>query len=110
VTAPDQPAATVGQHEAPARLAADPVVKQFRDQISDADVKILDLLNRRLKLVAQLKKYKDEHGIDFVDPEREQYMLTYLTRCNKGPISAEGLHEIYDHILSLTKAELVKEG
>lgn len=90
--------------------AADPVVKQFRDQITDADVKIIDILNKRIKLVAQLKKYKEEHGIDFVDPEREQYMLTYLTRANKGPLSAEGLHEIYDHLLSLVKAELVKEA
>ena len=92
-----------------AQPATDPVVKQFRDQITDADVKIIDILNKRIKLVAQLKKYKEEHGIDFVDPEREQYMLTYLTRANKGPLSAEGLHEIYDHILSLVKAELVKE-
>jgi chorismate mutase len=102
VTTPDDAMLT-------AQAAADPVVKQFRDQISDADVKIIDILNKRIKLVAQLKKYKEENGIDFVDPEREQYMLTYLTRANKGPLSAEGLHEIYDHILSLVKAELVKE-
>jgi chorismate mutase len=102
VTTPDDAMLT-------AQAAADPVVKQFRDQISDADVKIIDILNKRIKLVAQLKRYKEENGIDFVDPEREQYMLTYLTRANKGPLSAEGLHEIYDHILSLVKAELVKE-
>jgi chorismate mutase / prephenate dehydratase len=102
VTTPDDAMLT-------AQPATDPVVKQFRDQITDADVKVIDILNKRIKLVAQLKKYKEEHGIDFVDPEREQYMLTYLTRANKGPLSAEGLHEIYDHILSLCKAELVKE-
>jgi chorismate mutase / prephenate dehydratase len=92
------------------QTAVDPVVKQFRDQISDADLKIVEILNKRIKLVAQLKKYKEEHDIDFVDPQREQWLLTFLTRANKGPISSQGLREIYDHILSLTKAELVKEG
>jgi hypothetical protein len=36
-------------------------------------------------------------------------MLTYVSRANKGPLSSEGLREIYDHILSLTKAELLRE-
>jgi chorismate mutase len=89
----------------------DPVIKQFREQISDNDLKIVDALNKRLKLVAQLKKYKDERGVDFYDPEREEWMLTFVTRANGGPLSTEGLHEIYDHILTLTKSELAaKDG
>jgi chorismate mutase len=88
---------------------SDPVIRQFRDQISDNDLKIIEALNKRLKLVAQLRHYKQAHGIDFVDPEREQWMLTYLSRANNGPLSPEGLREIYDHILSLTKAEIMRE-
>lgn len=89
----------------------DPVIKQFREQISDNDLKIVDALNKRLKLVAQLKRYKDERGVDFYDPEREEWMLTFVTRANGGPLSTEGLHEIYEHILTLTKAELAaKDG
>jgi chorismate mutase/prephenate dehydratase len=88
--------------------ASDPVVMQFRDQISDNDLKIIDAINKRIKLVEQLRGYKLEHGIDFVDPEREQWMLNFVARANKGPISAEGLREIYDHIVSLTKAEVLR--
>jgi chorismate mutase/prephenate dehydratase len=88
--------------------ASDPVVMQFRDQISDNDLKIIDAINKRIKLVEQLRAYKLEHGIDFVDPEREQWMLNFVTRANKGPISTEGLREIYDHIVSLTKAEVLR--
>jgi chorismate mutase/prephenate dehydratase len=86
----------------------DPVIRQFRDQISDNDLKIVDAVNKRLKLVAQLHDYKAEHDIDFVDPDREAWMLTYVSRANKGPLSAEGLREIYDHLLSLTKAEVLR--
>ena len=87
----------------------DPVIRQFRDQISDNDLKIVDAINKRLKLVAQLRAYKADRGMDFVDPDREAWMLTFVSRANKGPLSAEGLREIYDHILSLTKAELLRE-
>jgi chorismate mutase len=87
----------------------DPVIRQFRDQISDNDLKIVDAINKRLTLVAKLRTYKEERGIDFVDPDREAWMLTYVSRANKGPLSSEGLREIYDHILSLTKAELLRE-
>jgi len=87
----------------------DPVIRQFRDQISDNDLKLLDALNKRLKLVSQLRDYKLAHDFDFVDQDREQWMLTYLDRANRGPISAEGLREIYDHVLSLTKAEILRD-
>ena len=84
----------------------DPVIKQYRDQISDNDLKIIDAINKRLKLVSQLWKYKQEQGIPASDPAREAWMLTYVTRANKGPLSQEGLAELYHHILDLTKHEL----
>lgn len=86
--------------------AHDPVITQYRDQISDNDLKILDAVNKRLKLVQQLWKYKQEHDIPASDPEREAWMLTYVTRANKGPLSRDGLAELYQHILDLTKQEL----
>ena len=69
----------------------DPVVKQFRDQISDNDLKIIDLINKRLTLVDRLWRYKAEHGIDMYNPEREEWMVTFLSRANKGPLSQEAL-------------------
>ena len=83
----------------------DPVIKQFRDQISDNDLKIIDAVNRRLKLVKQLRAYKEQHGIDFLDPAREEWMLTFVSRANKGPISRDGLAELYRSIVAITKRE-----
>ena len=84
----------------------DPVMKQLREQISDVDRAIIDAVNRRLKLVAQLKRYKDEQGIDFVDPEREEWMFAYQSRANRGPLSDEGLRAFYTELLALTKREV----
>jgi chorismate mutase len=86
--------------------ASDPVIRQLREQVSDNDRALVDALNKRLKLVAKLKTYKDEHGLDFVDPQREEWMLRDLTRFNGGPLSAEGLERIYAAILDLTKREV----
>ena len=65
-------------------------------------------MNARLKLVSRLKRYKEERGIEFVDLEREEWMLNYLLRANRGPLSAEGLRELFTEILDLTKREVAR--
>jgi chorismate mutase len=84
----------------------DPVIRQVREKISDLDRGLVDALNARLKLVAQLKRYKESRGFDFVDPEREEWMFNYLARANRGPLTQEGLRKIYGAVLDLTKDEL----
>jgi len=86
--------------------ADDPHVARVRREISDLDRALVDLVNKRLKLVAQLKRYKEEHGIDFVDLAREEWMLQYLQRANRGPLSADGLSRLYHELLALMKHEV----
>ena len=86
--------------------AGDPLIRQLREQVSDTDRAIVEAINTRLKTVARLKAYKDARGLGFVDPEREQWMLQYLLRANRGPLSAEGLREIFTALLGLTKREV----
>ncbi len=83
----------------------DPVIKNYREQISDNDVKILEALNKRVKLVKSLKDYKDAHGVSFYDPAQEDWVITYLCRANRGPLSNEGLREIYQLVLRVAKRE-----
>jgi chorismate mutase len=56
--------------------------------------------------VARLKRYKESRGIGFLDPEREEWMLQYLQRANRGPLSSEGLKDLFDEVLDLTKREV----
>ena len=88
----------------------DPVVRQLREQISDTDLVIVEAINKRLKLVRRLKDYKSSRGFEFVDQAREDWMLAYVTRANGGPLSAEGLREIYGALLDLTKREVASEA
>jgi chorismate mutase len=84
----------------------DPYVLKVRRELSDLDSALVELVNKRLRIVAQLKRYKDEHGIGFVDLAREEWMLQYLQRANRGPLTPEGLAELYHELLGLTKREV----
>ena len=87
-------------------MSDDALIKQLRQQISDTDRSIVDAINARLRLVARLKRYKESRGIGFVDPHREEWMLQYLSRANRGPLSPEGLRELFAAVLELTKREV----
>ncbi len=86
----------------------DPVIRRFREQISDNDRALVEAINARLRLVARLKAYKESAGIEFVDPQREEWILRDLGRANRGPLTADGLREIYEQIFALTKREIAR--
>ena len=89
--------------------ASDPTVRRLRGEISDLDHVIIDAVNARLQLVAQLRSYKASKGIPFVDPERERQLLEELASANPGPLSPEGLHELVSQLLDLTKREVTRD-
>jgi chorismate mutase len=88
----------------------DAVVRQMRDAIIDNDLKLMQSMNRRLELVARLRAFKEQAGVAFVDPSREEWMHRYLQGANRGPLSAQGLRELYEHVLELTKRETARRA
>ena len=84
----------------------DRLIQELRAQISDNDRAIVRALNKRIELVARLKRYKESQGIEFVDPQQEEAILRDLGRANRGPVSQEGLRDLYKAILELTKKEV----
>jgi len=87
----------------------DRLIQELRSQISDNDRAIVRALNKRIELVARLKRYKESQGIEFVDPQQEDAILRDLARANRGPVSQDGLRELYRAILELTKKEVLRE-
>ena len=84
----------------------DRVIAELRDQVAEVDRAILDAVNRRLELVARLKREKEERGIGFLDPVREAWLLDQLTRSNQGPLSGQGVEQLLSAVLALTKDEI----
>jgi chorismate mutase len=85
---------------------ADANVERFRAEITELDRSIFAAINRRLELVAELKRYKAENGLAFVDPNRETEMVEERVAENRGPLSSEGLRRFYVELLALVKRAL----
>ena len=70
---------------------------------------LVEAINTRLRLVSHLKRCKQDRGLAFFDPDRERLMIRELTQSNSGPLSQEGLREIYAVIFDLTKREVSRD-
>jgi 3-deoxy-7-phosphoheptulonate synthase/chorismate mutase len=88
----------------------DPTVQRLREEISELDRSILESVNGRLELVAALRRHKQDVGLPFVDPDRERQLLDDLVSANRGPLSDQGLHELFSELLDLTKREVAGDG
>jgi chorismate mutase len=91
-------------------MAADPTtdaaLADLRNLLEVNDRALLDVVNRRLDLVDQIKRRKAELGVEFIDPEREAWLLDHLRAANNGRLSDDGLRELLTAVLDLTKREL----
>ncbi len=85
--------------------SSDPIVEQYRNQITDTDLAILEALNKRISLVQKLHDYKAQKGYEMTDVSREDWLTQYLQRCNRGPLSQDELVELWKTIIETTKRE-----
>jgi chorismate mutase len=81
-------------------------IDELRARIAANDREIVDAVNERLRLVADLWRLKDEQGAARLDLDRERRLREHLAGANPGPLSAEGLDALVTELLALTKREL----
>jgi prephenate dehydrogenase len=81
----------------------------LRREISELDKRLLELLNRRLELVASVRHVKDSAGERWIDPEREAELLQALVAANPGPLSERGVTSIFSAVLDVLKQEVATE-
>lgn len=89
-------------------MSEDPVLQFLREQIAGLDRQLLETLNRRIRLVAELKAHKEVRGLPFHDPAQEERVLARLQQANEGPLSEEGLAELFRLILAWSKREAAR--
>jgi chorismate mutase/prephenate dehydratase len=81
-------------------------LERLREEVAGGDREILELVNRRLDLVREIRAQKDADGVPFLDPGQEERLLARLRELNGGPLSAEGVDRLFREILDLVKREL----
>jgi chorismate mutase len=88
--------------------AQDPTVDELRARITAADADIVAAVNRRAAAVAELHAHKRARGYEVFDPAREEQVIAAVLRSNGGPLSDEGLRELYSLILPLCTREAAR--
>jgi chorismate mutase len=89
---------------------SDPVVVDLREQIERTDRAILERVNERIALVERLRRHKLERGYPFLDQTREGWVLARLAELNPGPLSEEGLRELFTTLIEVGKREVAGDG
>jgi prephenate dehydrogenase len=81
----------------------------LRNEISELDRRLLELLTRRLELVAAVRDHKEAAGERWIDPEREAELLQALVATNPGPLSERAVRSIFSAVLDVLKEEVAAE-
>ena len=81
-------------------------IQELRGRIAALDRELVAAAGRRVDVVAELWRLKDERRLDPVDPEQERRLVEALVAANDGSLSEEGVRELADAVLALTKREL----
>lgn len=77
------------------------MLKKFRGRIDNIDCKILELLNQRAKIAKSVAEYKkSSNNRNIFRPDRESQIIKTLRSLNKGPLTADHVHNIYREIIS----------
>ena len=73
-------------------------LEQLREEISSTDLKILELMKKRLELAKEVGLYKIENGKEVVDPSVEEKVVAryrkYAEENGMNPDHAEGVCRI----------------
>ena len=75
-------------------------ISLLRQTIDEIDEKILELINQRLSLAKQVGNFKKQDGIQITDSDREKEIMNRLLEKNYGPLSDNGLRNIYGAIIA----------
>lgn len=72
----------------------------IREKIDQLDSQLVEILNQRLTLAAEIGRVKRSQGGEIYVPERENAVLNKVASQNKGPIKNDALKAIYREIMS----------
>jgi len=72
----------------------------FREKIDALDRELVDVLNQRLALAAEIGRLKRQAGGEIYVAEREDAVFRKVCAQNQGPIKNEALRAIYREIMS----------
>jgi len=75
-------------------------LKELRNKLDEIDKKVVDLLNKRARLILKIGRIKARDKKEIFVPEREKEIYRKIASVNKGPLSNSSFEAIYREIMS----------
>lgn len=76
----------------------------LRKSVDALDRRLLDTLNRRMKVVEVIGRVKRRERLPTYAPDREEVLLRALAARNRGPLTPEALRAIFREVVSAGRA------
>jgi chorismate mutase len=90
------------------------LLQESRSKIDELDRQLVELLNRRTRIVEDIGEAKEASGLPIYEPNREEDVFRNVFSHNQGPLTAEALRGIYERIIdemrSLQRTRLDKNS
>ncbi|MGA2434428.1 MAG: chorismate mutase [Bryobacteraceae bacterium] len=74
-------------------------LRGYRDRINGLDLRILELLNERTRIVEEIGCVKRHLDLPIYEPRREDEVFENVTTHNHGPLTHDGLRRIFERII-----------
>jgi chorismate mutase-like protein len=75
------------------------MLEGFRRQIDAIDRELLDLLNRRTRVVEQIGRVKQAMNLPIYEPKREEAVFRNVAENNTGPLDERAIQRIFERII-----------
>lgn len=75
-------------------------LEQLREQIDTIDAMLVELLNRRARIVVDVGRIKNAAGTPIYAPDREKKVVDKILAANAGPLPDKTLMAIYRELMS----------
>ena len=75
------------------------LLSESRKEIDSIDVQLLELLNRRSRVVEQIGKAKEEMEMPIYEPKREEDVFRNVMEHNHGPLPTEAVKAFFERFI-----------
>lgn len=74
-------------------------IDQWRNDIDQIDLELVELLNRRSQCAIEIVKIKNERNLGIYDPEREEEVIRLVQGATRGPLSRAAIKRLFERII-----------
>ena len=89
-------------------------IADWRKQIDELDVRLVELINRRAQAAQEIGKLKRNTSMPIYEPNRERIIFENVCKANQGPLPDSELRHVYERIIdvmrNIQKREMVADS